>query len=139
MTDELNDIWGEAVDIESSELKPRVPSFALELESRPWVMDRILDVLELELVRDKTSKEKEMLICSKAYGACVPAPMWSHSFAKPVDAVLFLLSRNVFWNYIDGEEKRVCNVFYGCKCIEEILVKLDLAGDAEDDSKDVLS
>ena len=130
--DDLHDIWSETMELCIDELKPRVPSFALELESRPWVMDKILDVLELELMHDKTwlyittYEKREMLICSKAFGTCMPAPMWSHRFAKPVDAVMFLLGRDVFWNCIDGKRKHVCNVFYDCKSIEEILVKLDL-------------
>lgn len=131
MTDELDDIWSEAIDMENSEMKSRVPSLALELESRPWVIDKILDVLELELMHDKTAEEKgKMLICSKAFGTCMPAPMWSQGFDGPVDAVLFLLGRRQFWNCIDGKETHVFNVFYGCKSIEEILVKLDLMGDS---------
>ena len=134
MIDELDDIWNKAMDMESGEMKPRVPSFALELESKPWVMDKILDVLKLELTHDNASEEKgKMLICAKVYGACTPAQLWSRGFAKPVDAILFLLGRDEFWNCIDGKATHVFNVFYGCRSLEEILVKLDLIGNAEDD------
>lgn len=86
------------------------------------IAKRILDMFELELKKCGIDNSK-MLIWSKKSKMC----LFSNLFLDVTDAALFILKWPFF--RIDFSKHNVNNPLYGCKCIEEILVKLDLIGD----------
>ena len=95
-----------------------------KLKKDKSIAKRILDALELEL-RNCSAANGALLIWSKKSKVC----LFSNYFLDAAGAALVILKLPRF--YIDFSKHIVNNPLYGCKCIEEILVKLDLLEDTK--------
>lgn len=125
--DDLHDIWSEAMDIESSELKSRVSSVREKLESKPRLCNKILDFFSYAAERGE--KGRLYIVFKKNRGCKL------FVFDEKADlayAVAYCLEYE--WLCDEDYCTHVKNPFY-MKSLEEIEVLLDLLKDTRNCSR----